>query len=449
MLESGDCFILNSGGQNGIFAWIGKESSKEERVAVMKSAESFLAKNELPKWTKIHRVVENSEPAMFKQYFSPSWTEPESSPYQGFGRVYPTELIAEFDIASLHAENKMKLLAKSAGRAIGFMPDDAKGQKEIFRIENFELEPIEEDNHGFFFAGDSYVVKYTYDNGHIIYFWQGSQSSQDEKAASALQAVKLDNELNGKAVQVRVVQGCEPRHFIKMFAGKMIIFSGGKASGFKNVHDHDTYDVDGKRLFQVRGTCLDDMRAVQVQEEASSLNSEDVFILEIPSKTFLWIGQDSDSAEVEIAPELVKLVSPGQEVIEISEGEEPDEFWEALGGKNDYSKTALDFNKPILEPRLFHCQESGRVVKISNFEQNDLMADDVMILDSGKEIYVWIGPEAKEEEKENGLKMAKKYLESDPTERNENNTVILTIKAGDEPKSFTCVFPEWNAETAF
>ena len=30
MLESGDCFILDSGTTTGIFAWIGKESSKEE-----------------------------------------------------------------------------------------------------------------------------------------------------------------------------------------------------------------------------------------------------------------------------------------------------------------------------------------------------------------------------------------------------------------------------------
>ena len=56
--------------------------------------------------------------------------------------------------------------------------------------------------------------------------------------------------MSGKATQVRVVQGREPRHFIKMFGGKMVVFSGGKASGFKNVHDHDTYDADGTRMFR-------------------------------------------------------------------------------------------------------------------------------------------------------------------------------------------------------
>ena len=71
----------------------------------------------------------------------------------------------------------------------------------------------------------------------------------------------------------------------------MVIFMGGKASGFKNVHDHDTYDVDGTRLFQVRGTCANDVRAEQRQEVAASLNSDDVFVLETPAKTYLWLGK--------------------------------------------------------------------------------------------------------------------------------------------------------------
>lgn len=49
--------------------------------------------------------------------------------------------------------------------------------------------------------------------------FQGVNSSQDEKAASALHAMKLDNDVNGKAIQVRVTQNNEPRHFLKMFQG--------------------------------------------------------------------------------------------------------------------------------------------------------------------------------------------------------------------------------------
>ena len=159
-----------------------------------------------------------------------------------------------------------------------------------------------------------------------------------------------------------------------MFVGKMVVFSGGKASGFKNIHDHDTYDTDGTRLFRVRGTCAEDVRAVQVEEKPSSLNSEDVFVLETPSKTFIWSGQASVEDEVEIAKAIIKIVSPGRDPEIVSEGSEPDDFWEALGGQGDYSKVAVDFDKPILDPRLFHCKEmsngSLRAIEINNFDKN-------------------------------------------------------------------------------
>jgi hypothetical protein len=42
------------------------------------------------------------------------------------------------------------------------------------------------------------------------------------------------------------------------------VFLGGKASGFRNLRDHDTYDVDGTRLFQVSVTGLLSIHLVQV-----------------------------------------------------------------------------------------------------------------------------------------------------------------------------------------
>lgn len=84
---------------------------------------------------------------------------------------------AEFDIGSLHAD-KLRFLTKNGGKAFGFMPDDGSGETEVFRVENFELEPINPSTFGTFFDGDSYVVKYSYSKdrpaGYIIYFWQVS-----------------------------------------------------------------------------------------------------------------------------------------------------------------------------------------------------------------------------------------------------------------------------------
>ena len=276
-------------------------------------------------------------------------------------------------MAHLHNENRRRL-AKSGGTCLGFMPDDSKGSKDIFRVEEMELVPLETDKYGWFFGGDSYLIKYSYgSDNHIIYFWQGQTSSTDEKAASAIHAVQLEDELGGKVVQVRVVQGQEPRHFLKMFGGQMVVLAGGKASGFKNVHENDTYDVDGTRLFRVRGTTPDDVRAVQVKEIPSSLNSEDTFILESPSVTWIWVGEDASEDELEMAKNLAPIVSPGRDPVILTEGSEADEFWIAIGGKGEgYPKVAKKLTSPILEPRLFQCCLSStgktRANEIFNFQ---------------------------------------------------------------------------------
>ena len=73
-----DCFILDTGSTSGIFAWIGRGSTKQERLQAMRSAEGFLRSNGLPAWTRVQRVVDGAETAMFKQYFS-TWKESEGT----------------------------------------------------------------------------------------------------------------------------------------------------------------------------------------------------------------------------------------------------------------------------------------------------------------------------------------------------------------------------------
>jgi hypothetical protein len=136
-------------------------------------------------------------------------------------------------------------------------------------VEDFKKVAVDSKTRGQFYMGDSYVLLYTYKDAakkecYIVYFWQGNDSTQDEKGASALLAKELDDELGGAAVQVRVVQNKEPDHFLTLFQGKFIVLRGGRGSGFKNSKEGDSYDTDGTRLFQVRGQTALNTKAVQV-----------------------------------------------------------------------------------------------------------------------------------------------------------------------------------------
>lgn len=96
-------------------------------------------------------------------------------------------------------------------------------------------------------------------------------------AASAIHTVRMDNELDGGAIQVRVTQGHEPRHFLKIFKGKLITYIS-------------TDEAKDTKLFRVRGTCAEDVRADELPAVASSLASDDAFVLQTSSATFVWVG---------------------------------------------------------------------------------------------------------------------------------------------------------------
>lgn len=83
----------------------------------------------------------------------------------------------------------------------------------------------------------------------------------------------------------------------------------------------------------------------------------------------------------------------------LNEGEEPENFfWVALGGRKPY-----DMDAAYMEyTRLFRCSnEKGYFTvaeKCSDFCQDDLADDDIMILDNGEQIFLWLGARCSEVE---------------------------------------------------
>jgi hypothetical protein len=150
------------------------------------------------------------------------------------------------------------------------------GTVQVWRVHDFKKVEVDPATYGQFFMGDSYVLQYAYGaegrESYIIYFWQGLDSSVDEKGASALLAKELDDELGGGATQVRVVQNKETDHFLTLFRGRFVILRGGFASGFKAVAAGPVAaaatgsDAAGAtRLFQVHGTSPLNTKALQVR----------------------------------------------------------------------------------------------------------------------------------------------------------------------------------------
>ncbi|XP_015782794.1 adseverin isoform X2 [Tetranychus urticae] len=448
-LNSQDCFIIDNGSA-GIWVWIGKGATPKERIESMRNAQGFIIKKNYPNHTPVTRVIDGGEPIDFKSLFK-SWNEANST--IGLGKTYSAggKVVTLKDLEKLMPKNKLdiaKLHENPSLAAEVQMFDDGSGDKQIFRICSFDLVPVESNDYGNFFSGDCYIIVYTSATKvNVIYYWIGNCSSVDERGAAAMMTVQLDNErFNGSAVQVRVSEGKEPPHFTAIFGGRMVIYKGGHKSGFR--YAISTGDSTKDRcLLQVRGTNKFVTRAVEVDCEASSLNSNDVFVLFTPSTVYIWAGKGSTGDEREMARLCAKRDEGGREVISVSEGQEKSDFWDAIGGQQAYSQEKLlESSEPPHPIRLFQCSNSKGyfyLEEIYDFNQTDLIEEDVMLLDTWDTIFVWIGSKSNTEERNRTIETVEDYLRADPTGR-DLETPIVIVKQGSEPPNFVGFFGSWD-----
>uniref|UniRef100_A0A7N8WWS4 Scinderin like a n=1 Tax=Mastacembelus armatus TaxID=205130 RepID=A0A7N8WWS4_9TELE len=406
------------------------------RKAAMAAANRFIKEKNYPQNTQVQVLPAGAESTLFKQFFF-NWLDKDEStgPTQAYtiGRIAKVKPIP-FDASTLHGNNAM-----AAQHA---MVDDGSGKVQIWRIEKGDKVPVEPSSYGQFFGGDCYLVLYSYNAGgrekHIIYTWQGKKCTQDELTASAFLTVKLDDSMGGVATQVRVTQGQEPPHLVSLFKNKPIVIHQGGTSR------KGGESKPGKvRLFHIRQSSTKATRAVEVDPTASSLNTNDVFVLKTSDSQFLWKGKGATAEEVAAAKYVAGLL--GGTATEVEETKEPAGFWAALGGKKDY-QTSKTLQRIVKPPRLFGLSnKTGRLIAEEvpgEFTQMDLATDDVMILDTGDQIFVWIGNEANEAEKTGSSKIAQDYVNSDPSGR--RGIPINTVKQGAEPPSFSGWFHAWD-----
>ncbi|OBS80227.1 hypothetical protein A6R68_21570 [Neotoma lepida] len=159
---------------------------------------------------------------------------------------------------------------------------------------------------------------------------------------------------------------------------------------------------------RVRRNLASITRIVEVDVDANSLNSNDAFVLKLPQNNgFIWIGKGASQEEEKGAEYVTDVLKC--KAARIQEGNEPEEFWNSLGGRGDYQTS------PLLEtraedhpPRLYGCSnKTGRFIieeVPGEFTQDDLAEDDVMLLDAWEQIFIWIGKDANEVEKKESMK---------------------------------------------
>lgn len=457
-LDANDVYLLHAS-TGTIFIWVGTGANLAEKKEATRYAAQYLSSQGLPNSTQVVRLSQGNEVAAFKSEFS-VWDPPMKLSRTSSGSIAPSS-----PSSTLSPEEVAAIIRRQAADEQEVDEDKgSNGELSIWVVRDFKKAAVPREDFGEFFGGDSYVLLYKYrrprrsDDEYLLYFWLGSESSADEKGAAALLAVELDDSLGGKPVQVRVVQGKEPAHFRALFKGAMVVYRGGHTP--RSADEIDPQDDNA--LFHLKGTTATNTAAIQVVAKPSSLNSQDVFLVVTPTKVFIWQGHGANDHELlagqTVAQRLARKYNmhslrvggnSARGVVSVREGEECEEFWQALGGRGDYPKTALTTGDLPREARLFSLSNASgrfRAEEVAPFDQSDLNDEDVFLLDTYTALFLWVGSQANATEKEQSVVFAQEYLRQADDGRGQDGVPILRVQAGSEPLLFTAHFHAWDAE---
>ncbi|URE45110.1 Villin headpiece domain [Musa troglodytarum] len=328
---------------------------------------------------------------------------------------------------------------------------------EIWRIENFQPVPLPKSDYGKFYSGDTYIIlqttsgkggAYLYD----IHFWIGKESSQDESGTAAIKTVELDSILGGRAVQHRELQGFESDKLLSYFKPCIIPLEGGFASGFRKPEE-EKFET---RLYVCRGKRV--VRMKQVPFARSSLNHDDVFILDTEKKIYQFNGANSNIQERAKALEVVQYLKDTYhegkcDVAIIDDGNlqaesDSGEFWVLFGGFAPIGKKIISEDDVVLETtpsRLYSIVDGQLKLEEGTLSKAMLENNKCYLLDCGAEIFIWVGRVTQVDERKAASKVAEDFIIS---QNRPKTTRITQVIQGYETHSYKSNFESWPVGTA-
>jgi hypothetical protein len=198
---------------------------------------------------------------------------------------------------------------------------------------------------------------------------------------------------------------------------------GGVDSGFNKVEA-----VEYKpRLFQISGHKSNTLVVRQVPLSCNSLNKGDVFVLDAGTAVYQWNGEGSSGKEKNKSSEYCHAIANSRKNVKVSvfgiillildqDDKDAEPFWTAVGGKGSIAESN-EINSPTHASKVLLCVsdstgtlKSTVVARDNEIKASMLKSDDCFILDTGSDVFIWVGKSATADEKKSAMSIAMKYL---------------------------------------
>ncbi|KRT80377.1 hypothetical protein AMK59_7406, partial [Oryctes borbonicus] len=467
LLSSKNVYILDC--YLDVFVWIGKKSTRLVNAAAVKLSEELFNMIGRPEYATIMRVREGNETQIFKSKFT-GWDEviavdftrtAESVQKTGADLTkWAMQQETKADLTALFMPRQPAMPVTEAQQLMEDWNEDLEAM-EVFVLEGKKFVRLPEEEIGHFYSMDCYVFLCRYwipaddveeveppeeDFQWVVYFWQGREASNMGWLTFTFTLQKKFKALfQDKLEVVRTHQQQENMKFMAHFKRKFIIHHGKRKEKSQNTVEFYHLRSNGSALYT---------RLVQIKPDATALNSAFCYILSVPFEqdesgiVYVWVGCKADPDEARLIQEIAEEMfnGPWVSLQVLSEGEEPENFfWLGLSGKKPYENNAdfMDYT------RLFRCSnEKGYFIvseKCSDFCQDDLADDDIMILDNGEQVFLWLGAKCSEVEIKLAYKSAQVYIQHMRVKQPDRSRKLFLTLKNKESKRFTKCFHGWGA----
>ncbi|XP_060063340.1 protein flightless-1 homolog [Ylistrum balloti] len=479
LLLSKCVYILDC--KTDLFVWIGKKSTRLIRAAALKLSQELNVMLVRPDYCSVTRCLEGTEPQVFKTKFV-GWDDvipvdytrtAESMVRRGHDlKVIMARDKLKTDLSALFMPRQPTMTLEEADQLTTEWNEDLDGM-EAFVLEGKKFVRLPDEELGIFHTEDCYVFLCRYwvplekdedeeedeedededpeedDYKCVVYFWQGRDTSNMGWLTFTFSLQKkFETLFKDRLEVVRTHQQQENLKFLSHFKRQFIIRQGKRKVGGGEVKKTDI------EFFHLRanGSPIA-TRCIQIRPDASLLNSFFCYILMVPFDSedlmgvvYVWIGSRAEHEEATLAEKIAyKMYKDNYTIQMISEGEEPvNFFWVGIGGKKPHETEA----KFMQHARLFRCSnEKGYFTvseKCADFCQDDLADDDVMILDNGENVFLWVGKKTSDVEIKLAFKSAQVYIQHMRNKQPNKPRKLLLAMKYKELRKFTKCFHGWG-----
>ncbi|KAG5063646.1 hypothetical protein JHK85_004829 [Glycine max] len=407
LLENNKCYLLDCGAE--MFVWVGRVTQVEERKAACQAVEDLLVPMLRKEEEKLQLAILTNGlfdvlSALLKQ--------------QGMGVKGMTK--------STPVNEEIPPLLEGDGKI------------EVWRINGNAKTALPKEEIGKFYSGDCYIVLYTYHSGerkedYFVCCWFGKDSVEEDQTTATRLANTMSTSLKGRPVQGRIFEGKEPPQFVAIFQ-PMVVLKGGLSSGYKKLMadkgaSDETYTAESIALIRISGTSIHNNKSVQVDAVPSSLNSTECFVLQSGSTIFTWHGNQCSFEQQQLAAKVADFLRCIRGFFMLAV--------EAVGDADPITIVEHLGTGRLAIPMLI-------VEEVYNFSQDDLLPEDILILDTHVEVFIWIGHSVDPKEKQNAFDIGQKYIDlAASLEGLSPHVPLYKVTEGNEPCFFTTYF-SWD-----